>query len=173
VEPVALDLDGADRAEALAQHVQAVQDGERGTHAHVERAVQLHVHGERHREVEDRRANGPDQHAALSAEAIHQRAHEEEPDCIGGQPRTCHHPEGLLVHQRSERHGRDRHVVAPHVEERIRHPQREPVDESPPHELLGVPQRVRQEVHDDDVGEGARDEESDHARRVAGRTIRA
>jgi hypothetical protein len=67
-------------------------------------------------------------------------------DNVGKRARGEDQAEILLGHQRAEGVLGDTKVVASHVEKRVRHPQRKPVDEPPDQEPSAVFERVIPEI---------------------------
>jgi hypothetical protein len=143
VEPVRVDLDDAHRAEALEVHVERVEHAEheaqrgRGAGARHEHVAQVEAHGE----VGHQRAGARDEHALATADAVDERAVDHERERVDQRADAEDDAEVFVGHEplgaRQLVLG-DREVVAPHVEQGVREPEGEPVEEAPHAELACV-----------------------------------
>ena len=124
--------------------MQSAHDGEIGQHA--EQNIR---HG---------RANGGDENAFFAADLVHQRAVDQKGKAINHRADGENGAELLFGHQRAERVLGDVQIVAAHVEERVGHAQRKPVDEAAEHEPPAVLQRVVAKVEQDDHGQAKPDQ---------------
>ncbi|EAU64321.1 200 kDa antigen p200, putative [Stigmatella aurantiaca DW4/3-1] len=160
VEPGRVHLDDGDGAKALEVHVGRVEDRQR-RHEPSRRLPVLGQHGVHHRahqHVAHRGARRRQQDRLAASQPVRQRAVEQERHAIDdGSPEE----DGAKVRVRrpaAHRAGGDVHVVAPHIEERVRHPQGEPVEEPAALERLGVPQLHLGQAREDQANRREQDE---------------
>ena len=160
VEPARVDLDDRHGAEALEVHVHGVEHRERDAQVR-ERAREER---QAHRDVRHDDASRADQHRATAAELVREGAVQEERAPVDEGADGLDRAEVLLGHQVEvvERALRRGQVVAPHVEERVGQPEREPVVEAAAEELGRVPHL---DAREPGVDEGDRDEQPDDRER--------
>src|ERR1035437_2841298 len=105
------------------------------------------------------RTDGGDDDSAFAADLVHEWTVDQKGKSIDGRADGEDGAELLLGHQAAERVFGDVEIVAAHVEERIGHAERKPVDETAEHEPTAVLERIVAEILEDDGGQAQRDQQ--------------
>ena len=116
MEPIALDLDGADCTKALEEHVETVKNRQCHAEFHLQLVVHKEVQRTRHACVHQRGTQRSNQHATLATHLVNEWSNEKQTDRIRGGTGTGDETELCFGHQRTKRNRRHGQVVTPHVQ---------------------------------------------------------